>query len=210
MYEIAIKNERPNFHYTRLIIFNALYYVAKKNKNEHMKKTTIIFAALLLSMVSASAQNINTVIKTEALKMARALSAMDFETYATFMYPTLVNDKESKAKMKQGLDSVNKYREQFGVKVKQVLIGNPSKIITHKKIMQCTLPQTLTVEALMGSLETETTLIGLSNDGKKWYFVDAMLYKQKESKDKLPELSPQLVIPPMKQPVIKVNEAKKN
>ncbi len=175
-----------------------------------MKKITSILIVLFICAGSVSAQNINTVIKTEALKMARALSAMDFETYATFMYPSLVNDKQSKEKMKQGMDSVNKYREQFGVKVKQVLIGNPSKVLMHKKIMQCTLPQTLTVEALMGSLETETTLIGLSQDGKKWYFVDAMLYKQKDAKDKLPELSPDLVIPPMKQPVIKVNDEKKN
>jgi hypothetical protein len=172
-----------------------------------MKKITTILVILFLSG-SVSAQNINTVIKTEALKMARALSAMDFETYATFMYPTLVNDKQSKEKMKQGMDSVNKYREQFGVKVKQVLIGNPSKVLTHKKMMQCTLPQTLTIEAMMGSIETETTLIGLSNDGKKWYFVDAMLFKQKDAKSKLPELSPELVIPPMKQPVMKANETK--
>jgi hypothetical protein len=173
-----------------------------------MKKITTILIVLFICAGSASAQNINTVIKTEALKMARALAAMDFETYATYLYPTLVNDKQSKEKMKQGMDSVNKYREQFGVKVKQVLIGNPSKVLTHKNIMQCTIPQTLTIEALMGSLETETTLIGLSNDGKKWYFVDAMLFKQKDAKNKLPELSPELVIPLMKQPVIKANETK--
>lgn len=173
-----------------------------------MKKFSLLLVMLLFVAAFLPAQNISTVIKTEALKMARALSAMDFETYATFMYPGLVNDKVSKEKMKQGLDSVNKYREQFGVKVKQVLIGNPSNVVKHKNIMQCLLPQTLIIEALMGSLETETTLIGLSQDGKKWYFVDAMLYKQKEAKDKLPELSPQLVIPPMKQPVIKPNETK--
>jgi hypothetical protein len=174
-----------------------------------MNKIAIIFTALLIGTASASAQNINSVIKTEALKMARALSAMDLETYATFMYPTLVNDKESKEKMKQGLDSVNKYREQFGVKVKQVLIGNPSTVVKHKNILQCLLPQTLIIEALMGTLETETTLVGLSNDGKKWYFVDAMLYKQKDAKEKLPELSPALVIPPMKPPVIAGADGKK-
>ena len=173
-----------------------------------MKKFSLLLVMLLFVAAFLPAQNISTVIKTEALKMARALSAMDFETYATFMYAGLANDKVSKEKMKQGLDSVNKYREQFGVKVKQVLIGNPSNVVKHKNIMQCLLPQTLIIEALMGSLETETTLIGLSQDGKKWYFVDAMLYKQKEAKDKLPELSPQLVIPPMKQPVIKPNETK--
>ncbi len=174
-----------------------------------MKKITTILVALLISAVSLPAQNIHTVIKTEALQMARALAAMDIETYTTFMYPRLVNDKKSKDKIKQGMDSVNKYRDQFGLKVKQILIGNPSVVQTHKSVMQCTLPQTTTIESLVGTISVESTLIGLSNDGKKWYFVDAMLYKQKESKTKLPELSPDLVIPPMKQPVITANEEKK-
>ncbi|GAI43696.1 unnamed protein product, partial [marine sediment metagenome] len=108
----------------------------------------------------------------------------------------------------QGLDSVEKYKKQFGIKVKSIVVGNPTKVVTHKKIMQCTLPQTMTVEVMMGTVETETTLIGLSQDGKKWYFVDALLYKQKDSKDKLPELSPDLVIPPMKQPVMKPADSK--
>ncbi|MBP6687641.1 MAG: hypothetical protein KA160_07250 [Lacibacter sp.] len=174
-----------------------------------MKKITTILVAILICATSLTAQNISTVIKTEALKMAKALSAMDMETYATFMYPTLVSDKTSKEKIKQGMDSVNKYREQFGLKVKQILIGNPSAVQTHKGIMQCTLSQTTTVEALMGTITMESTLIGLSNNGNQWYFVDAMLYRQKDSKEKLPELSPALVIPPMKPPVITGAEEKK-
>lgn len=140
--------------------------------------------------------------------MARALAAMDIETYISFTYPSLIGDNRSKEKMKQGIDSVEKYKKQFGIKVKSILVGNPSKVITYKKVMQCTLPQTMTVEAMMGTLETENTLIGLSHDGKKWYFVDALLYKQADNKNKLPELSPELVIPPMKQPVVKPTETK--
>jgi hypothetical protein len=174
-----------------------------------MKKIATILVAVVICTVSLSAQNINTVIKNEALKMAKALGALDMETYATFMYPTLVSDNASKEKMKQGIDSVNKYREQFGLKVKQILIGNPSAVQTHKGIMQCTLPQTTTVEALMGTLSIETTLIALSSNGTKWYFVDAMLYKQKDAKEKLPELSPSIVIPPTKPPVITGADGKK-
>ncbi len=173
-----------------------------------MKKVRLLTVLLLFVMVSATAQNMSTVIKTEALKMARALAALDIETYVSFTYPTLVSDNSSKEKLKQGLDSVEKYKKQFGIKVKSIVVGNPTKVVTHKKIMQCTLPQTMTVEVMMGTVETETTLIGLSQDGKKWYFVDALLYKQKDSKDKLPELSPDLVIPPMKQPVMKPADSK--
>ena len=141
--------------------------------------------------------------------MAKALSAMDMETYAAFMYPTLVSDKVSKEKIKQGMDSVNKYREQYGLKVKQILIGNPSPVITYKNVMQCTIPQTTTVEAMMGSIEMESVLVALSNDGKIWYFVESNLFRQKDAKAKLPELSPDLVIPAPKQPVMKTNDQQK-
>lgn len=176
-----------------------------------MKKNNIVPVVLifLFTAHTAFAQNQATVIKTEALKMAKALAALDLETYATYTYPTLVTDKEGKEKIKQGVDSIEKYREQFGIKVKSVLLGNPSAVVTYKGVQQCTLPQTMTVEAFMGSMETETTLIGLSNDGKKWYFVDAMMYRNKKTKSKLPELSPDLVIPPMKQPKIIQAETKK-
>ena len=64
---------------------------------------------------SIMAQNMSTVIKTEALKMARALAALDLETYISYTYPTLVSDNVSKQKMKQGLDSVEKFKKQFGI-----------------------------------------------------------------------------------------------
>ena len=172
------------------------------------RRIGIVLLMLFCLCQTNMAQNVSTVIKTEALKMARALAALDLETYMLYTYPSLMADNVGKQKIKQGLDSVEKYKKQFGIKVKSILVGNPSKVITYKKVMQCTLPQTMSIEAMMGVLETENTLIGLSHDGKKWYFVDALLYKQKENKDKLPELSPELVIPPMKQPVLKAADAK--
>lgn len=166
-----------------------------------MKNFFVILFAVV--SVNAVAQNQQTIIKTEALKMAKALAAMDLETYASYSWPALVSDAKSKQMIKQGVDSADKYRKQYGVKVKSIIIGNPSAVVTHKGVMQCTIPQNLTVEAMMGSLSTETTLVGLSNDGKKWYFVAATLFKSADAKTKLPELSPKLVIPVDKPPVIK-------
>ncbi len=164
----------------------------------------IILLTLMLSLYAvAPAQNQQTLIKTEALKMAKALAAMDLETYASFSWPELVSDSNNKQMLKQAADSADKYRKQFGIKVKSIIIGNPSTVVTHKKIMQATLPQTMTVEAMMGSVETETTWVALSKDGVKWYFVDSNLFKSKNNKDKLPELSPNLKIPEQKKPVFK-------
>lgn len=170
-------------------------------------KYFILFISIIVAG-TATAQNQQTVIKMEALKMAKALAAMDLETYATYSWPELVSDPQNKQRVKAVADSADKYRKQFGIKVKSIVIGNPSTVITHKGVMQCTIPQTMAVEAMMGSIETETTLIGLSRDGKKWYFVDANFFNNKETKQKLPELSPQLIIPKQKKPVMKDADGK--
>ncbi len=170
-------------------------------------KYFILFITIIAAG-SATAQNQQTVIKTEALKMAKALAAMDLETYASYSWPELVSDPQNKQRIKAVADSADKYRKQFGIKVKSIVIGNPSTVTTHKGVMQCTIPQTMAVEAMMGSIETETTLIALSRDGKKWYFVDVNFFRNNNTKEKLPELSPDLTIPPLKAPVIKGADGK--
>ena len=175
-----------------------------------MNKKFVLIVVLSLLVAVGQAQNMQSRIKAEAMKMARALAAFDFETYSTFLYPALVNDVKNKEIIRQGIDSAEKYRKQFGIKVKSILIGNPSPVVVHKKVMQSIVPQTTTVEALLGTLTTENSLVALSTDGITWYFVDALLYRQPDSKQKLPELSPQLVIPAQKQPVIVPAQQKKN
>lgn len=58
-----------------------------------------------------------------------------------------------------------------------------------------------------GNVTFETTLIAISPDeGKHWYFVDTSVYNVKDVKKAVPDLSPQLVIPPAKPPKIIPNK----
>jgi hypothetical protein len=173
-----------------------------------MKRIFFITVGICLIQTIASAQNQSTIIKTEALKMAKALAALDLETYASYSWPELLSDPKNKQLLKQGIDSTAKYSKQFGIKVKSIIIGNPSVVVKYKGIMQCTIPQNVTVEAFAGSITTETTLIGLSNNGVKWYFVDANLFSREQTKTKLPALSPQLIIPAQTKPVLKDADGK--
>jgi hypothetical protein len=52
-----------------------------------------------------------------------------------------------------------------------------------------------------GNLALETTLIAISSDGgKNWYFIDTSVYNVNDLKKAMPDLSPDLVIPPAKPP----------
>ena len=174
-------------------------------KNKFILLLTIII--ILLSGIQASSQNLSTVIKIQAMDMARAVLAKDVNKMVTYMPPKLVADAGGKEKLLIARDTLNKYMKQFGAEIKRVTIGDPGKIITYKKQLQATLPQTTEVKFMASKVILETTLIAISEDnGLHWYFVDTSIYRGDKLKSSLPDLSPELVIPPMKQPKIVADE----
>jgi hypothetical protein len=174
-------------------------------KNKLTPLLTVII--LLWAVMQASGQNLSTVIKIQAMDMARAVLAKDVNKLVGYMPPKLVADAGGKDKLMIARDTVNKYMKQFGAEIKRVTIGDPGKIITYKKQLQATLPQTTEVKFMASKVILETTLIAISEDnGLHWYFVDTSIYRGDKLKSSLPDLSPELVIPPMKQPKIIADE----
>lgn len=152
-------------------------------------------------------QNMASVIKAQALEMARALAKKDFEKVATFMHPNLGTEAKKQMQAPGMMDSLNKAMEKFKPEIKSITIGNPGEIITYKKVMQALLPQEMEIKTTLLSISFETILVAISEDGgKKWYFIDANMYKEENIKKKLPELSPKLVFPAMKKPKFIANK----
>ncbi|MBS1599679.1 MAG: hypothetical protein JST75_15745 [Bacteroidetes bacterium] len=159
--------------------------------------TTIFSVSLNFSFC----QNLQTNIKAQAMDMARALIKNDFIAFSEFVHPSIITYTGGKEKLKANIDSAASAMKQFGVQFKKILVGNPGPIINYKDQLQSIVPQTTTMQTMMGELEVETSLIAVSMDkGKKWYFIDTNVYKADKIKTALPDLSPQLVIPPQKQP----------
>ena len=167
-----------------------------------IKRMTILVTGLLFACYLAPAQQgLETTIKIQAMEMAKAILAKDVEKAAQYLPPKLVEASGGKAKVLVVRDSLNKFMQQFGVEIKKVTIGNPGKILTYKDQLQTTVPQITQVRFMQGTVVIESTLIALSEDkGKHWYFVDTNIYRSSKLKDALPNLSPELVIPPMKKP----------
>jgi hypothetical protein len=156
---------------------------------------------LTLSLSRASSQNLQTNIKIQAMDMARALIKNDFTAFAEFVHPNVITLTGGREKLKTNIDSAASAMKQFGVQFKKILIGNPGPIIDYKNQLQSVVPQTTTMQTMMGEMEVETSLIAISMDkGKKWYFIDTNIYKADKIKTVLPDLSPSLVIPPQKEP----------
>ncbi|HTQ64643.1 MAG TPA: hypothetical protein VMI12_07575 [Puia sp.] len=159
---------------------------------------TTVFNFLFLSAFS---QNIQTAIKIQAMDMARALIKNDFNTFVEFMHPKIIAYAGGKEKLKKNMDSASQAMVQFGVEFKKIIIGDPGPIVSFQDQLQCVVPQTTTLQTLLGQIEAETSLLAISPDkGKKWYFIDTNVYKADKLKKILPDLSTALVIPPQKEP----------
>ena len=91
----------------------------------------------------------------------------------------------------------------FGGQVQRITYGNPGKIVKYKKELQTTLPQTTEITSSFADVVITSTLVALSRDnGKNWFFFDTSMGRAKNLKDKLPTLSPEIIVPPMQPPKI--------
>lgn len=156
---------------------------------------------LLFFCVGAHSQPTETTIKIQAMDMARAVLAKDVNKLVSYMPPKLVAQAGGKEKLLAARDTLNKYMQQFGAEIKKVTIGNPGSIVIYKNQWQAIVPQTTEMTVMSGRFIFESSLVAISEDkGRHWYFVDTSVYRGEKLKSVLPDLSPQLVIPPAKPP----------
>jgi hypothetical protein len=166
-----------------------------------MKKILLTFLTIVSFIYIGFSQNVNSVIKTQAMDMAKALLKKDYTTFSRYMHPQITEAAGGKNKLIQQMDTASAVAAKFGAEIKKVLIGNPSAVVKFNKELQATLPQYTEMKTNFGNLTLESTLVAISPDnGKNWYFIDTSVFGAQELKKSLPNLSPQLVIPPTKPP----------
>ena len=171
-----------------------------------MVKNILITGLIVLLAFQSMEQPIQTTIKTQALDMARSLIRNDFNAFSKYIHPAILEMAGGRENLKNNMDSANSAMKQFGVQFKKILIGNPGAVISYQNQLQCVVPENTDMLTPMGEINLETSLIAISTDqGKNWYFIDTNVYKADKLKKVLPGLSPNLVIPPQKQPEITPN-----
>jgi hypothetical protein len=176
-------------------------------RNIIMKKIILITLAFTAITINTFSQNQSSIIKTQAMDMARALLRKDYSTFSKYMHPRVAEMAGGRNKIIEKMDSANSMATKFGAEIKKILIGNPGDVLKFNGELQAALPQTTELKTNFGSLSLETTLIAISTDkGKSWYFIDTSVYNVKDVKKSLPNLSPDLVIPPTKPPKFTPNQ----
>ena len=152
---------------------------------------------------SGNLTNQQQIVEEQAKKMGDLLLKKDLKSYIKFTYPVIVEKMGGEERMIEIMEQGNKEMEAQGTILSSVIFGEPSDIITTENgELQCTLPQTIEMQVANGRLVSKSTLIAISVDqGKKWFFIDTSGKDIKMMKKALPNLSDQLKIDPIHQPV---------
>lgn len=161
----------------------------------------ILIISIMLLTFRATGQNLATTIKVQAMNMANGLMKNDFQSFVRYMHPSIIEFAGGKEIMKTKMDSAYQAMKRFNVRFKRYWIGHPAEIVKYKDELQTVLPQTTIMITPLGEVIAETAMIVISADnGKNWWFIDTNLYDADKLKNLLPDLSPELVIPPRKKP----------
>jgi hypothetical protein len=160
-------------------------------------KNFLSFLFCCFFILSTSGQPAQSIMKAQALEMGKAMVAKDSKMFAKYMLPELVEVGGGTDKVVQMMDSMFTIFETFGGQVKKITYGNPGKILKFNNELQTTLPQTTEITSSLADVILTSTLVAISRDkGKNWYFFDPTMNKAEKLKDKLPKLSPEIVVPP--------------
>jgi hypothetical protein len=142
------------------------------------------------------AQKLQSVIKSQALEIGKALVAGDAKTFSRFMLPEMLDAGADLGRANMTMDSAFAVFKEFGGNVERITYGNPGKVIKYKNELQSTLPQTTEITSPFADVVYNSTLIAISRDnGQHWYFTDVAIGRIEKLKSRLPNLSPDLVIP---------------
>jgi len=131
---------------------------------------------LLLTLTAGYAQNnpeIEKKLLAQANDMGKKFIAKDYAAFLKYSHPATIKAMGGQQKMLQETKKSFQELEKDGVQFLSVKFGEPSKILTVGKELQCTIPEIVEMHITGGKYTTISTMIAISEDkGNNWYFLD--------------------------------------
>lgn len=159
----------------------------------------IILAITLLTPIVSTAQDTDpkTTAMLAARDMCQALLNQDYYKYVQYTHPTVISMTNGGAnQFIANLQRQVASLQGSGSVITKLYPGEPSNIIDTAGELQCTIPQNMVMKIKGGTIETESTIIGVSPDkGSSWYFIDANGKDITMVRYVFPSISSKLVIP---------------
>ena len=155
---------------------------------------------LFILLIAAQGGDPAARVKEQAQKMASALAAGDYKTFAHYNNPAILKQANGEDKFVEIMKSQMEQFKAKGITIGKIVVGNPSKMLPAGKELQCTIPQESEVSFGGQTIVTKSALIAISTDGgKNWTFLDTVNKEVSAVRAFLPNLNPAITWPPSQQ-----------
>jgi hypothetical protein len=165
-----------------------------------MRSFSITFVLAGVALV-AQADEKTAAIRADAQKCAEAALKADYDSMVRYTHPRVVRMMGGKDKMIEAVKKSMAQMQQQGAEFSAASVGEPE---TPKKIgefLTCKVPEHVVIKIGGGKLESDSMLLGISDDGgKKWTFIDLGPMKKDAFKLLFPELAEKIELPEKKPP----------
>jgi hypothetical protein len=172
-----------------------------------MKHITII-AIYLLSVISAfAASEASKKVSAEAQTCADALIKAEYETFARYTHPKVVEMMGGKEKMIELLRAGVDQMKEKGIKFADMTAGEAEEPRVVGDLVISIVPQTLVMKSPDMKIIQESSLLGISSDkGKTWSFIELGTITQEQFNTVFPDLADHVKIPKKKEAIIEKND----
>jgi len=162
---------------------------------------SLLFLMLFITNEQQYKNNLIENAQQEANIMGQAFLKEDYQTFARYTYPALLNAMGGERRMAATLMQTVNDMQAKGMSFSSIVVDSPSKIVKCGNELQCTIQQHTTIKLVNGRAVATSTLIAISKDGgKNWLFVDTSNKDVATMRKALPNLSTAIIIPPQQKP----------
>lgn len=152
--------------------------------------------------VRADEADIRSIAKKQANECQNALVKGEYEKFADFTHPKVVEENGGRKKMIETLKKGLEAYKNAGYILKSVTMQPASDTVSVGKEIYVVVPFTLEMTIPGGKVFSKGSMVGVSNDeGKNWVFADTAPGREKLKK-LLPDLPDTLLIPKKELPKI--------
>lgn len=133
-------------------------------------------------------------LKKQADEMIKAFETNDFDKFADFIYPKVVEAVGGKDKFVAGLKAATEQFKTSGVEPLDYVVKNPTQIVDYNKRLYSILPTEATLKVQNRTAKVFGGLLGVSDDkGDNWKFV--RIESRESLKRLFPDVADGLILP---------------
>lgn len=152
----------------------------------------------------AQGQELVHTIKEEAQKAAKAVMASDYDGIARYTPARLVKGMGGKEATIGVLERAKAKRRASGTEFAEVTLGTPTQPKRIGGWLTSLVSERVVMKVPGGQLQTDSSLLGISEDGgRHWVFLDLGHVKKERFDQLFPELADKITLPEKRPPVFK-------